>query len=258
MDIALALLDSIMPGANGGGKFTVRIGVKGDKAVKRYAGRIPEVAEGYYLETSKDGVVIAAADSRGAYYGVQTLAQLVEGGELPLVEITDYPDIPFRGAVEGFYGKPWSHEARLSQLDFYGRNKMNVYIYGPKDDPYHSTPDWRKPYPEKEAAQLRELTERAAANGVMFYWAIHPGQDIKWNDEDRGLLMRKFESMYGLGVRGFAVFFDDISGEGTRADKQAELLNYLDDNFVKVKGDVAPLIICPTEYNKSWTRQGGG
>ena len=142
--------------------------------------------------------------------------------------------------MEGFYGQPWSHEARLSQLDFYGRNKMNVYIYGPKDDPYHSTPNWRKPYPEKEAKQLQELVERAKQNNVIFYWAIHPGQDIQWNDKDRDLLLKKFESMYDLGVRGFAVFFDDISGEGTKADKQAELLNYIDDHFIQAKGRCVP------------------
>ena len=135
---------------------------------------------------------------------------------------------------------------------------MNVYIYGPKDDPYHSTPNWRKPYPEKEAKQLQELVERAKQNNVIFYWAIHPGQDIKWNDEDRNLLLKKFENMYQLGVRGFAVFFDDISGEGTKADKQAELLNYIDEHFIQVKDDVSPLIMCPTEYNKSWTNLKGG
>ena len=35
--------------------------------------------------------------------------------------------------------------------------------------------------------------------------------------------------------------------------KQAELLNYIDEHFVKVKPDVTPLIMCPTEYNKSWS-----
>ena len=38
---------------------------------------------------------------------------------------------------------------------------MNTYIYGPKDDPYHSAPNWRLPYPEKEAAQLQELVNNA-------------------------------------------------------------------------------------------------
>ena len=186
------------------------------------------------------------------------LVQLIALPKLPLVEVTDYPDVPYRGVVEGFYGVPWSREARLSQLDFYGRNKMNIYIYGPKDDPYHSSPNWRKPYPAQEAEQLKELVECARRNEVLFYWAIHPGKDIRWNTEDRDLLMEKFESMYRLGIRAFAVFFDDISGEGTSAEKQVELLNDIYHNFVKVKGDVAPLLMCPTEYNRLWTKLEGG
>ena len=238
--------------------FTISLGVKGDKAICKVNRRIPAQAEGYYLQVTEKGITVAGSDERGLFYGVQTLAQLVKQGELPITEVTDYPDVRWRGVVEGFYGTPWSHEARLRQLEFYGRNKMNVYLYGPKDDPYHSVPNWRKPYPAKEAAQLKQLVDKAKENEVIFYWAIHPGQDIKWNTEDRDLLMQKFESMYQLGVRAFAVFFDDISGEGTKATKQAELLNYIDDNFVKVKGDVAPLVMCPTEYNKSWSNVKGG
>lgn len=257
---AVKQLKAVLPGAQTEGKdlFTVSLGIKGDKAVKKYNRYIPKKAEGYFLKIDKDGIVIAASDRRGAYYGVQTLAQLLAMKKLPAMQITDFPDVPYRGVVEGFYGTPWSHEARLRQLDFYGRNKMNVYIYGPKDDPYHRKPNWRKPYPAEEARQLQELVDRAKENEVIFYWAIHPGQDIRWNDEDRDLLLQKFESMYQLGVRGFAVFFDDISGEGTKADKQAELLNYVDDHFVKVKKDVAPLILCPTEYNRSWAKLEGG
>ena len=255
---AVRLLGTLLPDRQSKAAFRITVGVKGDKAVRKYARRIPAKAEGYYLKVDKNEIVIAGADARGAYYGVQTLAQLLTLPKLPLAEITDYPDVPYRGVVEGFYGTPWSHEARLRQLDFYGRNKMNVYLYGPKNDPYHSTPNWRKPYPEREAAQLKELVDKARENNVIFYWAIHPGQDIKWNDEDRQNLLDKFEKMYQLGVRGFAVFFDDISGEGTKADKQADLLNYLDDHFVKVKGDVEPLIMCPTEYNKAWSNVEGG
>lgn len=236
------------------GSMPLIVGVRGDKAVKAFAKHIPQRAEGYYLSVSDKAVVIAGADERGLFYGLQTLRQMLFDGKLAVGEVRDYPDVPYRGVVEGFYGTPWSFEDRLSQLDFYGRNKLNVYIYGPKDDPYHSVPNWRKPYPSEEAKNIRTLVERANDNGVIFYWAIHPGQDIKWNDEDRANLLRKFEAMYELGVRGFAVFFDDIWGEGTKADKQAELLNYIDDHFVKVKKDVAPLIMCPTEYNKAWSK----
>lgn len=252
------LLAGLFPDAAVTADFSVCIGMKGDKSVRKYAARIPKQAEGYYLKIDKEGIVVAGADRRGVFYGVQTLVQLIALPKLPLVEVTDYPDVPYRGVVEGFFGVPWSREARLSQLDFYGRNKMNIYIYGPKDDPYHSSPNWRKPYPAQEAEQLKELVECARRNEVLFYWAIHPGKDIRWNTEDRDLLMEKFESMYRLGIRAFAVFFDDISGEGTSAEKQVELLNDIYHNFVKVKGDVAPLLMCPTEYNRLWTKLEGG
>lgn len=234
------------------------LGVKGDKAIRKISHLIPERNEGYYLSATPQGVIVAGADERGLFYGLQTLRQMLSDGHLAIGEIKDYPDVPYRGVVEGFYGTPWSYQDRLSQLEFYGRNKLNVYIYGPKDDPYHSLPSWRLPYPKQEAEHIKALVDYAHAHGVIFYWAIHPGQDIKWTPEDRDALLNKFESMYQLGVRGFAVFFDDISGEGTKADKQAELLNYIDDHFVRTKGDIAPLIMCPTEYNRSWSHIEGG
>jgi hyaluronoglucosaminidase len=237
--------------------FKVTIGVRGDKQVSKYKKLIPAKSEGYYLKVTDKEIVIAGNDKNGLFYGVQTLLGMMREGKLEACTITDWPDVPFRGTVEGFYGTPWSHEARKSQLEFYGRNKMNVYIYGPKDDPWHRD-KWREPYPEVEANRIAELVEVAKKNGVNFYWAIHPGVDIKWNDEDRDFLMAKLEIMYQLGVRSFAVFFDDIWGEGAKADKQAALLNYIDDNFVQVKKDVAPLILCPTEYNKGWANEQGG
>ena len=237
--------------------FTLTLGVKGDKAVKKYAGRIPAHAQGYLLEITPKGAVIAGADEAGLFYGVQTLLGSIAKGKMECCTITDWPDVAFRGTVEGFYGTPWSHKARLSQIEFYGRNKMNVYIYGPKDDPYHRD-HWREAYPDAEAKRIQELNEHSKQWGVNFYWAIHPGIDIKWTTEDRDALMAKLEKMYNLGIRSFAVFFDDIWGEGTKADKQAELLNYVDDNFIAKHKDVSPLIMCPTEYNRAWANDEKG
>ena len=237
--------------------FKVTLGVRGDSKVSKYKKYIPKKAEGYFMKVTEKEVVIAGNDEKGLYYGVQTLLGMMKEGKLEACTITDWPDVAFRGTVEGFYGTPWSHEARKSQLEFYGKNKMNVYIYGPKDDPWHRD-KWREPYPQTEANRIAELVEVAKKNSVNFYWAIHPGVDIKWNDEDRDYLMAKLEVMYQLGVRSFAVFFDDIWGEGAKADKQAALLNYIDDNFVQVKKDVAPLILCPTEYNRGWANEEKG
>lgn len=231
------------------------IGERGDKSVKKYARNIPREADGYYLKISGNTAVIAGNDERGTFYGAKTLGQLFQDGQLPEVEITDYPVALYRGVVEGFYGTPWSMKAREELMKFYGDYKMNTYIYAPKDDPYHRSPNWRDPYPAEKAAELKSLVDAANANGVDFVWAIHPGQDIKWNDEDRDLLIRKFSQLYELGVRSFAVFFDDITGEGTDPVRQAKLLNYIDDNFIKSKPDIKPFLMCPTVYTGSWGKQ---
>lgn len=213
--------------------------------------------EAYQLEIKKKRITITSPTNRGLYYGMQTLRQILDNakntGELHGMTITDYPDAKYRGVVEGFYGTPWTYEDRLRQLEFYGQHRLNTYIYGPKNDPYHSSPNWRHPYPPAEAEKIRNLTTAASQNMVDFVWAIHPGQDIKWNDDDRRALLEKFQRMYDLGVRSFAVFFDDITGAGTDPNKQAQLLNFLNREFIRKKKDMQPLIMCPTEYNKLWS-----
>ncbi|MCM1515891.1 MAG: beta-N-acetylglucosaminidase domain-containing protein [Paraprevotella sp.] len=228
------------------------IGEAGDKAVNKYKKLIPQRVEGYYLKVTPDEIVVAGRDGSGTFYGVQTLLQILNEQNVMQCEITDYPSVTDRGVIEGFYGNPWSHKDRLRQFDFYGQYKMNTYVFGPKDDPYHRA-RWREPYPTEEAAQLKELVDAAHRNKVKFVWAIHPAGDIKWCLEDSVNVARKLELMYDLGVRSFAVFFDDVWGEGARGDKQAGLLNYLTDVFVRKHKDVEPLIMCPSQYNKGWS-----
>ena len=248
---AVALLRTYYAESNKGVKVVV--GERGDKAVKKYADRIPEKVEGYYIQVAKNQIVVAGNDEAGTYYGVQTLMQMLAQPEVMQAEVKDWPDVLERGVVEGFYGNPWSHTDRLRQFDFYGKNKLNVYIYGPKDDPYHRN-QWREPYPADEAARISELAKAAAQNKVDFVWAMHPGGDIQWTEADLNSSVQKLEWMYGLGVRAFAIFFDDIFGaEQSKGAKQAEYMNALNREFVQKHTDVAPLILCPTQYNKSWS-----
>jgi hyaluronoglucosaminidase len=244
---SLALLNEIFNSQNKSKVLPVIINpiIKTDKSL--------QISGAYTLKITPQAIQIGAFDNRGAYYALQTLSQLKKDNTFPLVEITDFPDVLSRGSVEGFYGTPWSHEDRISQFKFYGALKLNTYIYGPKDDPYHSSPNWRKPYPAENAKQIEELVQEAQKNEIYFTWAIHPGLDIQWNKADSLAILNKLELMYGLGVRSFAVFFDDISGIGTKAEKQAELLNYIQKQFIEKKKDVLPLIMCPTEYNKAWS-----
>lgn len=218
---------------------------------------VKPVEGAYRLTIGKKGAEITAFDKAGEFYGRRTLdailgSEAAAGGKIPYLDILDWPELPVRGVVEGFYGTPWSHEARLALIDFFGRNKLNTYIYGPKNDPYHTSPHWRSPYPAEDASRLAELIHACDSNMVRFTWAVHPGADIKWTDADFSDIMAKFEQLYGLGCRSFAIFFDDIRGEGTNPEKQVAFLNRLTEEFVKAKGDVTPLAMCPTDFTKAW------
>lgn len=244
---ALSALYAAFPAANNG--LPVIMGKKGDAVVAAVADRIPEHSEGYYLSVTPEGVTIAGADDAGVYYGVVTFLQVASAPEVTSVEVVDWPSMSARGVIEGFYGNPWSYQDRIRQFDFYGANKMNIYIYGPKDDPYHHS-RWYEFYPADKAAQMAELVKHATDNKVKFVWAMHPSNSIS-TDADRQKALAKFEQMYGLGVRDYAIFFDDINANSV--DDQISYLNFLTDNFVRKHDDVGSLIVCPTQYNRAWS-----
>lgn len=132
--------------------------------------------QGYVLQSSnavnENGqITIVGADADGAYYGVMTMIQMFKqkttDGRIAEVTVSDYPDVPFRGYVEGFYGIPWTFEDRAELFRDTTLLKMTTYIYAPKDDPYHRG-SWRTLYPEAEAANIQELANVAAENNMEF------------------------------------------------------------------------------------------
>src|SRR5262249_10499647 len=149
----------------------VRVGLTSDPDIAQSLGAgVPQdlAAEGYVLAASGTSVILAGKDGDGTYYAAQTLRQLVvANASIAGARITDWPNMPLRGTIEGFYGSPWTPAERLDQMAFYGDNKMNTYIYAPKDDPYHRD-QWRVPYPPDKYAELAQLVQTAAANHVKF------------------------------------------------------------------------------------------
>lgn len=242
------------------------------EALRAAGGSVPDalVAEGYSL-ASKAGpgggtVMLAGNDGDGTYYAAQTLRQLVTGGHhIAAVSVTDHPNMPLRGSIEGFYGAPWSHADRLDQLAFYGDVKANTYIYTPKDDTYLRE-NWRAPYPADKLADLHELITQATEHHVDFTYAVSPGLSICYSDPaDVKALETKLASLYDQGARSFYVALDDISytkwncagdqqaygapGRGSAGQAQADLLNAVQHDFVDTHEGTAPLQMVPTEYS---------
>ncbi|MCD5348051.1 beta-N-acetylglucosaminidase domain-containing protein [Agromyces sp. S2-1-8] len=207
--------------------------------------------DGYVLEINAADRVVAieGRDNDAAFYGVTTLDQILSQAGVVLRDtlIEDYADVKFRGFIEGFYGTPWSHENRKDLMVFGGDHKMNSYLYGPKNDPYHAA-RWREPYPAEKLAELKELVDTGRETNVQFVWAAHVGGKIDLgSDADVRALEDKFDQLYEIGVRQFAIFFDDAA---TNNDQLVNFITRIDREYIKPKGDVRPIIFCPQYYRK--------
>ncbi|MCL6625331.1 MAG: beta-N-acetylglucosaminidase domain-containing protein [Alicyclobacillus shizuokensis] len=227
-------------------------------------------AGGYVLATGRNHgraeIVLSGVDQTGTFYAAQTLRQLIPARGhsrvlVPVVVIRDWPSMQTRGVIEGFYGAPWSQQNRISQLNFFGENKMNTYVYSPKDDEYLRA-KWYQPYPADKLQQIHKLVSVAKQNHVNFVYALSPGLSICYSSSsDLQKLMAKDQELYNLGVRTFALFFDDIrktfhcqqdqhkfgNDPNPPAAAQAYLINQFYNKFIKTHPGTQ-LITVPTDY----------
>jgi len=151
--------------------------------------------------------------------------------------------VPVRGVIEGFYGPPWSHAARLDLVAFLAERAMNAYVYAPKSDPRHRD-RWRDAYEPADAACLTELAAACADVEVRFGFALSPGLDIEYRDpRDRQALLDKLAPLVDAGVDWFVLALDDIPNRPGLAVQQAELATWLTGQLPAVR-----LTLVPTEY----------
>ncbi len=163
------------------------------------------------------------------------------------------------GVIEGFYGTPWSHEARADMVEFMGEMGMTAYYYAPKNDPYHRS-KWREPYQGEWLQHFQSLIKTSEEAEVDLYFAISPGMDMVYSDSaDFAALKNKIQDVRNLGVNHVALFFDDVPGHlrheadkaaySDLADAHVDVINRLWDSL---KEDGVELVVCPTTYTSAW------
>lgn len=219
-----------------------------------------------YVLAIQDGVIaVLGKDTDAAFYGLSTLKLIVEqtaGRTIRKLQVNDYASGQYRGFIEGYYGIPWSVDDRISLMKFGGDFKMNIYIFAPKDDPYHNS-HWREPYPEKELADIKRMVEAGAASKCRFAWAIHPFMNDPITNtteaayqEGLTAIKEKFQSLYDVGVRQFVISADDASSQVTL---QARLCRDMTE-WVKAHKGTYNLVFVPQVYCTSavgWSSWGG-
>ncbi|WDF67312.1 beta-N-acetylglucosaminidase domain-containing protein [Sphingobacterium oryzagri] len=237
-------------------------------ALAQFATKIDSNANAYTIASKAVGegalITLAGKDAEGLYYAAQTFGQIARRAVFPALVIHDYPALPIRGTIEGFYGKPWTMQERENHIKFLASVKANTFIYSPKDDPY-ARDRWREPYPAETLKSLKKLAAVAKSNHINFVYAISPGPTVCFADaDDLRTLLNKFQALRAAGIHSFYVALDDIeytkwncaldsvtfgpSGAEAAARAQAHLLNAVQADMKKVDPTAPPLIMVPTEY----------
>ena len=210
-----------------------------------------------------------AENDRAAGYATAMAHALVDGaGFFHLATIVDGAPFSLRGFVEGHYGAPLQPWQRACLIDRAAALRGNLYLYGPKGDPF-AHQRWADPYPPDGAAALAAAAALARARDVDFAWAVSPGLQGGYappggsisyaSDEDFARLAAKVDSVRALGITRFALFLDDIdpalvydadrAAFATPAAAHVALANRLD-AYVTAAGAPHLLFVGPYYTNK--------
>jgi hyaluronoglucosaminidase len=149
------------------------------------------------------------------------------------------------GVIEGFFGKAWEWQARLTCVDFLRDCGYRFYIYAPKADPFLRR-RWREPLPEQTLLHLSELSGRCRACGLSLGIGLTPFEIyLNYDAAAQASLRSKVEQINGIGADLLCILFDDMRGD----------IDGLPDLQAKVIADICSwskaerFIVCPTYYS---------
>ena len=169
-----------------------------------------------------------------------------------MAETTDF----LAGVIEGFYGKPWTHEERAEVFGWMADWGLNTYFYAPKDDLKHRAL-WREPYSDAEVEKLAQTIAACQKRNLRFIYGLSPGLDIRYDDPaELEHLHKRFEQLSALGCRDFGLLFDDIPNrpasseaghQPSLAAAQCQMANALF-KWTLARSRNARFLVCPTPY----------
>lgn len=213
----------------------------------------------HILYISDGTIVVLGEDTDAAFYGVTTLKHIFEqlkGKEIRSLIVKDYAEIKYRGALEGYYGSPWSVEDRIDMMKFGGEIKMNQYGFAPKDDPYHNS-KWRELYPKAELEDMKSMAEAGNESKCYFVYMLHPfmTNPMRFNTEenynaDLQLIKDKFTQLMEVGMRRFGILADDsggASGENLRR-LMNDMVAWLETMQATYSDLDTNIVFCPQDY----------
>ena len=148
------------------------------------------------------------------------------------------------GLIEGYYGTPWSWDARRRVIETLKPHGYDFYIYAPKMDAFLRK-RWRESHPAETAEALAALSKHCRGIGVRFGIGLSPFELYRdFNAEAQADLAKKLAEFDRWGVDDLAILFDDMRGDlPDLAKTQVDILHW-----VKARTKATRLITCPSYY----------
>ncbi|HEY5070422.1 MAG TPA: beta-N-acetylglucosaminidase domain-containing protein [Caulobacteraceae bacterium] len=149
------------------------------------------------------------------------------------------------GIIEGYYGEPWTWEARAETVAFLAARGYRFYHYAPKADEFLRK-RWREEPPAATMQALARLSAHCRSHGVRFGVGLSPFEIYRaFDDEAKVALARKLAALDQLGLDDLAILFDDMRGDlPALAATQVEIVHW-----AAQRTAASRVIVCPTYYS---------
>jgi hyaluronoglucosaminidase len=149
------------------------------------------------------------------------------------------------GVIEGFFGKPWDWEARMSAANFLRTCGYQFYVYAPKAEAFLRR-RWRESIPATTLQCLSKLSERCRQQAVSFGIGLTPFEIyLNYDAGAQSSLRSKVLQINEIAADTLCILFDDMRGDvAGLAQLQAGIIA-----DICAWSNAAHFIVCPTYYS---------
>jgi hypothetical protein len=153
--------------------------------------------------------------------------------------------VPELGVIEGYFGRPWSHEDRKQVVTCLRDLGYSFFHYAPKADAYLRR-RWRDPHPSNALADLIDLSSLCRRLGMRFGVGLSPYELYRdFSKSAKTDFLAKIRALDAIGIDDLAVLFDDTRGDvPDLAAREAEIVHTALEATRATR-----VVMCPTYYS---------
>jgi hypothetical protein len=153
--------------------------------------------------------------------------------------------VPELGVIEGYFGRPWTHEDRKQVLARLRDLGYSWFHYAPKADAFLRR-RWREPHPSAAFAKLTDLSAHCRRLGMRFGVGLSPYEMYRdFSGAAKVDFVAKIRALDEIGIDDLAILFDDTRGDvPDLAAREADIVHTAMETTRATR-----VVMCPTYYS---------